>query len=64
MKRLNFYFTFSLTTKNLDGEVLLFLRKMRHEAPEFFYRCATDQLGLKNIRDLMLFTKALSEIKQ
>jgi len=49
--------------KKLDGEVMVFLREMQSQAPEFFYHCAAEKLGLQNLRDLMLFCKALAELK-
>ncbi|XP_076814222.1 uncharacterized protein LOC143460548 isoform X2 [Clavelina lepadiformis] len=51
-----------LNCQHLDGNALMFLRRIKHEAPEFFYRYVTEQLGLKNIQDLMNFTNALNDM--
>ena len=53
---------YSLKTKGLDGETLLFLKAMKTEAPEAYYRCLKDDLDLKNIRAKMIFSKALDKL--
>ena len=53
---------FRLKTRTLNGQTLLFLKKLRRDAPEFFYRTASDQLGLKDIQELMKFSNAIEEL--
>ena len=59
----NLRFLSRLNTEFLDGEVLLFLKKIQLDTPKYFYRSATDQLGLTNIREMMKFSKAIQELQ-
>ena len=43
--------------------MLLFLQELQSQAPEFYYRYAADKLGLGDLRNLMLFSRALAELK-
>ena len=54
---------FRLKTKHLNGETLLFLKKMKVEAPEAYYQCLYNELDLKNLQAKMIFTKALDQLK-
>ena len=50
-------------TIHLDGSNLIFLQKLRLEAPEFFYRYLNENLKIRQLKDLQEFTEALTELK-
>jgi len=52
----------SLKIKELDGQGLLFLKTLKFEAPEFFYRFLSEQMCLKTLKDLQIFTQALEKL--
>lgn len=47
---------------NIDGETLLFLKELRIEAPEFYYRFVSDRLGVTELRGLRDLNKALTKL--
>ncbi|KAK3578384.1 hypothetical protein CHS0354_025478 [Potamilus streckersoni] len=49
------------TFNQFDGKLLLQLRDMRQEAPEFFYQCLEKKLNMSLI-EILKFTKALEEL--
>ncbi|XP_069137832.1 uncharacterized protein [Argopecten irradians] len=50
--------------KSLSGAQLAFLYKLFRRAPEFFYRCLEEKLGLQSLEDLMKFTDALEKLSE
>ncbi|XP_060072155.1 uncharacterized protein LOC132552028 [Ylistrum balloti] len=50
--------------KSLSGAQLAFLYKLFRRAPEFFYRCLEEKLGLQSLEDLMRFTDALEKLSE
>ncbi|KAK7502889.1 hypothetical protein BaRGS_00005838, partial [Batillaria attramentaria] len=55
----------SIKKKKLDkltGEDLLFLRRLRAEAPEMFFNVVTTSLQINSLTDMAKFTKALDDL--
>jgi len=46
----------------MNGESLTGLQQLREECPEYFYRCLERDLNLKNILDILKFTKELRKL--
>jgi hypothetical protein len=46
-----------------DGKAIIALKKMKMEAPEFFYVTMKDDMGFKRMLDLTRFTNALEDIE-
>ncbi|VDI62430.1 Hypothetical predicted protein [Mytilus galloprovincialis] len=49
---------------SLTGEQIGFLYKLFRRAPDFFYKCLEEKLGLKSLEDLMKFDKALEKLSR
>lgn len=49
--------------KNLSGEQLVFLYKLFRRAPEYFYRCIEEKLGMKSLEDLMRFSDSIEKLQ-
>lgn len=49
--------------KNLSGEQLVFLYKLFRRAPEYFYRCIEEKLGMKSLEDLMRFSDSIERLQ-
>lgn len=49
--------------KNLSGEQLIFLYKLFRRAPEYFYRCIEEKLGMKSLEDLMRFSDCIEKLQ-
>ncbi|XP_062594967.1 uncharacterized protein LOC134256336 [Saccostrea cucullata] len=49
--------------KNLSGKQLVFLYKLFRRAPEYFYRCIEEKLGMKSLEDLMKFSDAIEKLQ-
>lgn len=52
-----------IKSKDLDGRGLSFLKRLKGEAPEFFYRHLSEQMQLRNLNDLLTFVQALEELE-
>ncbi|KAJ8304373.1 hypothetical protein KUTeg_017956 [Tegillarca granosa] len=50
--------------KTLSGEQLTFLYKVFQRAPEFFYRCIEQKLGITSLEDLMRFSNAVEKLSE
>lgn len=50
--------------KSLSGQQIAFLYKLSFKAPDFFYKCLEEKLGLKSLEDLMKFDKALETLSR
>ncbi|XP_046350502.2 uncharacterized protein LOC124131334 [Haliotis rufescens] len=48
--------------KNLTGQQILFLRKVLHKAPEFFYSYIKIDLRLSSLEDIMIFSEAVETL--
>ena len=46
----------------MNGQSLTGLQQLREECPEYFYRCLERDLNLKNILDILKFTKELRKL--
>ena len=46
----------------MNGQSLTGLQQLREECPEYFYRCLERDLNLKNILDVLKFTKELRKL--
>ncbi|CAG5126797.1 unnamed protein product [Candidula unifasciata] len=46
----------------LTGEEIIFLHKLKYEAPEFFYHCLESKLHLESLLDLSRATNALADL--
>ena len=46
----------------MSGQSLTGLQQLREECPEYFYRCLERDLNLKNILDILKFTKELRKL--
>ncbi|KAK3098736.1 hypothetical protein FSP39_022570 [Pinctada imbricata] len=49
--------------KSLSGEQIAFLYKMFYRAPESFYRCIQEKLGMKSLEELMRFSDAIESLE-
>lgn len=49
--------------KNLSGEQLVFLYKLFRRAPDYFYRCIEEKLGMKSLEDLMRFSDSIENLQ-
>ena len=56
------FFYFSLQSRSINGKILLFLKQVKREAPEFYYRCITEKLGIEDLEDIMNFTNVLAQL--
>lgn len=54
--------SFSKHISSLDGETLLFLKRLNDRAPEFFYRFAHDRLGISDLNGLLRLDQALENL--
>jgi len=52
----------SFKNRELNGHNLRFLKTLRLEAPEFFYRYLFENLNLRHLGDLKIFTEGLAEL--
>ena len=46
----------------MNGQSLTGLQQLREECPEYFYRCLERDLNLKNVLDILKFTKELRKL--
>ena len=46
----------------MNGQSLTGLQQLREECPDYFYRCLERDLNLKNILDILKFTKGLRKL--
>ena len=46
----------------MNGQSLTGLQQLREECPEYFYKCLERDLNLKNILDVLKFTKELRKL--
>ncbi|KAL3859214.1 hypothetical protein ACJMK2_009443 [Sinanodonta woodiana] len=48
--------------QSLTGEKLVFLKKMSTKAPDFFFRCLENKLGLDSLEDIVNMSNALEHL--
>jgi len=48
----------------MNGKNLLFLKKLKKEAPEFFYRFMREEHNLKTLTELRMFAEAIEALTE